>query len=219
QPSLEFENMHRGFDGMREHAFDRARFTAWAEGNTGYPLIDACMRFLAQTGWLNFRMRALLMSFAAYHLWLHWREPALHLARLFTDYEPGIHYNQCQMQSGTTGINTLRIYNPVKQAYDQDSEAEFVRRWVPELAGVPAEQCFEPWKIGQAERKRFGAADYPDPIVDHQSAARRARDCLAEYRSRPGFVDLSREIQRKLGSRKSPPSRRRRSSDKQLRLL
>jgi len=219
QPRLEFENVHRGFDGMREKDFNREKFCAWSEGRTGYPLVDACMRFLVHTGWLNFRMRALLMSFAAYHLWLHWREPSLHLARLFTDYEPGIHYNQCQMQSGTTGINTLRIYNPVKQARDQDPEALFVQRWVPELSGVPSEQCFEPWKLGQAKRQRFGAGDYPEPIVDHQVAARRAKWVLADYRKRPGFAAQAQEVQRALGSRRPSRTKRKQSDQKQLRLF
>lgn len=203
RPDIEFRNVHRGFDGMREPDFSPRLFEAWAQGRTGYPLVDACMRFLIHHGWLNFRMRAMLMSFAAYHLWLHWREPALHLARLFTDYEPGIHYNQCQMQSGTTGINTLRIYNPVKQAQDQDPAAEFVRRWVPELSAVPVRQCFEPWKLGNLERQRYGASEYPEPVVDYQQAARGARARLAEVRQSPGFRDQSRLIQQALGSRKS----------------
>jgi len=221
RPDIEFRNVHRGFDGMREDDFDDPRFQAWSQGRTGYPLVDACMRFLIHHGWLNFRMRAMLMSFAAYHLWLHWREPALHLARLFTDYEPGIHYNQCQMQSGTTGINTLRIYNPVKQAQDQDPDAAFVRRWLPELAQVPAALCFEPWKLGLSERRRYGADDYPEPVVDHQQAAREARARIGEYRRRPGFRDQAREIQQALGSRKSTTRRRRQAKapDKQASLF
>jgi len=216
RPAIEFENVHRGFDGMREDDFDRERFEAWSAGRTGYPLIDACMRWLTHGGWLNFRMRALVMSFAAYPLWLHWREPSLHLARLFTDYEPGIHYNQCQMQSGTTGINTLRIYNPVKQAHDQDPNGDFVRRWVPELAGVPTEHIFEPWKMGDGQRREFGAEDYPEPVVDHVKAVREARKRIGEYRKRPGFRDQADRVQHELGSRRSglPPSGRRRSKKK-----
>jgi deoxyribodipyrimidine photo-lyase len=119
-PRIEFENMHAGYNGLRENNFNEEYFRAWAEGRTGYPMVDACMRALSATGWINFRMRAMLVSFASYHLWLHWREPALYLARLFTDYEPGIHYSQVQMQSGTTGINSVRIYNPIKQGIDHD---------------------------------------------------------------------------------------------------
>ena len=220
RPDIEYQNVHRGFDGMREDDFNPELFRAWSQGRTGYPLVDACMRFLIHHGWLNFRMRALLMSFAAYHLWLHWREPALHLARVFTDYEPGIHYNQCQMQSGTTGINTLRIYNPVKQARDQDPDAVFVRRWLPELADVPTERCFEPWKLGLSERRRYGAEDYPVPVVDHQQAAREARVRIGEYRKRPGFRDQAREIQQALGSRKTTSRRRRaKAPDKQASLF
>lgn len=98
-------------------------------GQTGYAFVDACMRYLQHNGWINFRMRAMLISFASQHLWLHWRKTGEHLARLYTDYEPGIHWPQIQMQSGTTGINTIRIYNPVKQALDQDPTGVFVARW------------------------------------------------------------------------------------------
>ena len=203
RPDIEFANVHAGFDGMREDDFDQDRFQAWAEGRTGYPMVDASMRFLIHTGWLNFRMRAMLMSFAAYHLWLHWREPALHLARLFTDYEPGIHFNQCQMQSGTTGINVPRMYNPVKQAQDHDPNGEFVRRWVPELAGLETKSCFEPWLLGLSERQACGAADYPEPIIDYRQAVSEARARLGDYRRRPGFKEQSRNVQQQLGSRRS----------------
>ncbi|MGY6586663.1 MAG: FAD-binding domain-containing protein [Wenzhouxiangella sp.] len=213
RPAIEFHNVHRGFDGMREDDFNRGYFEAWCEGQTGYPLVDACMRFLHHQGWLNFRMRAMLMSFAAYHLWLHWREPSLHLARLFTDYEPGIHYNQCQMQSGTTGINTPRMYNPVKQAQDQDPDGHFVRRWCPELERVPTDKLFEPWRMGESERRKFSADQYPAPIVDYREAARQARSRLGEYRRQPGFRDQARAVHQALGSRKGSSSRRSKASD------
>ena len=96
------------------------------------------MRALRHHGWINFRMRAMLMSVASYQLWLPWRQSGEALARLFVDYEPGIHWNQCQMQSGTSGINTVRIYNPIKQGLDHDPEGRFIRQWLPELRDVPS---------------------------------------------------------------------------------
>lgn len=219
RPDIEFVNVHPGFDGMREDDFDEARFQAWAEGRTGYPMVDACMRYLTHCGWLNFRMRAMLMSFAAYHLWLHWRQPALHLARLFTDYEPGIHYNQCQMQSGTTGINTPRMYNPIKQAQDHDPNAEFVQRWVPELAGLEPLACFEPWLLGLSERSTRGSADYPEPIVDYRRAVSGARTRLGEYRHRPGFREQSGRVQQQLGSRRGTRKTRKTADRRQQRLF
>ena len=121
-----------------------ARLAAWQQGRTGYPMVDACMRALVATGWINFRMRAMLVSFASHHLWLDWRLFAPWLGRQFLDYEPGIHYPQIQMQSGTTGINTLRIYSPRKQVEDHDPSGVFIRKWVPELAPVPDEHLAEP---------------------------------------------------------------------------
>jgi deoxyribodipyrimidine photo-lyase len=159
-PRIEFENMHPAYDALRNHDFNQHYFEAWKSGMTGYPMVDACMRALTATGWLNFRMRALLMSFASYHLWLHWRKPASHLANLFTDYEPGIHYSQVQMQSGTTGINALRIYNPIKQGFDQDPNGVFIRQWIPELSEMEQEYIHTPWRAASQIK------DYPMPIVD-----------------------------------------------------
>ena len=113
------------------------RFHLWAAGKTGYPLVDACMRCLDTTGWLTFRMRCLCVSFACYHLWLHWRRPAIWLARRFVDFEPGIHFCQMQMQAGCAEFVEMRVYNPIKQATEQDPEGTFIREWLPELRGVP----------------------------------------------------------------------------------
>ena len=103
---------------------------------TGYPLIDASMRCLRSTGYINFRMRAMLVSFASYDLWLDWRRTSRFLASMFVDYEPGIHYSQFQMQSGVTGINAVRVYNPTKQQQDQDPHGVFVKQWIPNLRSV-----------------------------------------------------------------------------------
>jgi deoxyribodipyrimidine photo-lyase len=198
EPRIEFENLHRAYDGLRPAAADAQRLTAWSEGNTGYPFVDACMRALNQHGWINFRMRAMLMSFASYHLWLPWRDTGLHLARKFVDYEPGIHWPQVQMQSGTTGINTMRIYNPVKQGYDQDPAGRFVRAWVPELASAPDAFIHEPWRWDGA-----ASLPYPAPIVDNATAAKAARDALHAIRKGPDHKVAARQIVDKHGSRKA----------------
>ncbi len=201
QPSLEHTNLHSAYDGVRGTGRDDVLFDAWAKGETGLPFVDACMRALIATGWLNFRMRAMLMAVASYHLWLDWRRPGEHLARQFTDYEPGIHWPQVQMQSGTSGINTVRIYNPVKQGFDQDPEGKFVRTWVPELASVPEKFIHEPWRWDGAGQVLDKA--YPLPVVDHLSAARQARQKIWAVRSGADYRHLANAIQERHGSRKS----------------
>ncbi len=201
EPRLEFENLHRLYDGLRPSTPDSTRLDAWANGETGLPFVDACMRYLAATGWLNFRMRSMVMATAAYHLWLDWRAPGLQLARHFTDYEPGIHWSQVQMQSGTTGINTVRIYNPVKQGYDQDPTGVFTRKWVPELAEIPDEHLQEPWNADNAGDVLDKT--YPMRIVDHLAAAREARERVWAVRKGEDFRNEARAIVTKHGSRKS----------------
>ena len=205
EPAIEFQNMLRAADGLREGEVNPERLMAWQAGRTGYPLVDACMRSLLATGWLAFRMRAMLVSFAAYSLWLHWRPVGLHLARHFLDFEPGIHWSQLQMQSGTTGINTLRIYNPTKQARDQDPHGIFIRRWLPALAGVPDLYVHEPWTmptdVQQAVGCRIGS-DYPAPIVDHVAAVREAKRRLALARGSDPARAQAREVARRHGSRR-----------------
>lgn len=203
-PTIEFTNMHRAYAGLREDNHNAALQTAWARGETGLPMIDACMRVLAATGWINFRMRAMLVSFSSYHLWQHWREPALHLAREFLDYEPGIHYPQVQMQSGTTGINTVRMYNPIKQARDQDPTGAFVRRWIPELARVPTDFIFEPWRMPDNLQREYGCAlgrDYPMPVVDVVAAAEHARSTMWIKRKGSEFRKEAQAIFETHGSR------------------
>lgn len=222
EPAIEFQNFARACDGLREDDFNQARFGAWREGRTGYPMVDACMRSLVATGWLNFRMRAMLVSFASYHLWLHWRQTGLFLARQFLDFEPGIHWSQMQMQSGTTGINTLRIYSPVKQARDQDPDGIFIRRWVPELARVPLPYLAEPWKMDISVQRVASCLighDYPAPIVNDKAATQAAKDRLYGLRAQGDSRAEAQAVQQRHGSRKSglPPSGQARSSTRSKR--
>ena len=199
EPEIEIRALHRAADALRPREPDARRLAAWARGETGLPFVDACMRYLNATGWLNFRMRSMVMAVASYHLWLDWRATGAVLARRFTDYEPGIHWPQVQMQSGVTGINTIRLYNPVKQGRDQDPTGAFTRRWVPELAPVPDSFLQEPWKWPGA--KGLLGRMYPEPVVDVVAAARAARDAVWGLRRERGFRDEVAEVVERHASR------------------
>jgi deoxyribodipyrimidine photo-lyase len=200
EPAIETRCLHPAYEGLRPREGDAARLRAWETGQTGLPFVDACMRYLIHGGWLNFRMRAMLVAVASYHLWLDWRESGPHLARMFTDYEPGIHWPQMQMQSGTTGMNTVRIYNPVKQGTDQDPAGAFTRRWVPELAEVPDAHLQAPWAWEGAGRV-LGRA-YPEPVVNVTAAAREAREKVWAVRRGDTFRAEAQRIVKKHASRK-----------------
>lgn len=200
EPAIEHRAMHPALDDLRPRTPDAARLAAWERGETGLPFVDACMRYLHATGWINFRMRAMLVSVATYHLWLDWRAVGLPLARLFTDYEPGIHWSQCQMQAGVTGINTIRMYNPIKQGIDQDPEGRFIRRWLPELAEVPDSFVHEPWRWPDA-RKLLGRR-YPEPLIDPAAAARAAREQIFAARKGAIFKEQAAGVVMRHASRK-----------------
>ena len=205
EPRIEFEPFALAYAELRPREPDPERLAAWIEGRTGYPFVDACMRALRAEGWLNFRMRAMLVSFASYHLWLPWQATSKALAPHFLDYEPGIHYSQFQMQSGTTGINTVRIYNPYKQGRDQDPDGAFIRDWVPELAGVPTDDLHAPHEmpalVAQMAGVRLGR-DYPLPIVDHVTAYRDAKAQLFAVRDTPIARREADGVQQRHGSRR-----------------
>ena len=145
------------------------------------------------------------MSFASYNLWLDWRKTGEHLAQLFTDFEPGIHFSQLQMQSGVTGINAIRIYNPVKQSFDQDKNGIFIKKWLPTLGKVPKEFIHEPWLMDsrlQDEVNCIIGKDYPSPIVDFKSSYRMAKDRIKQVRLNNSFKTVSKQVFKELGSRK-----------------
>uniref|UniRef100_A0A0G4HT94 Photolyase/cryptochrome alpha/beta domain-containing protein n=1 Tax=Chromera velia CCMP2878 TaxID=1169474 RepID=A0A0G4HT94_9ALVE len=207
-PQQESVNVCRLFDGLRDgpnglsEEETKKRLTAWVEGKTGYPMVDAVMRALRKHRWINFRMRAMVVSFACHHLWLDWRLIAVPLARIFLDYEPGIHYPQLQMQAGTTGINANRIYSPSKQVTDHDKEGVFIRKFVPELSRVPSRHLANPEKMPKALQQQAGTvmgSDYPLPIVVHEEAMKSARSLLSAFNKKARASPEASEILRKHG--------------------
>ncbi|MFN3992934.1 MAG: FAD-binding domain-containing protein [Tabrizicola flagellatus] len=214
EPEIETRCLHRAAETLRPRDPDASRLAAWEAGETGLPFLDACIRYLRATGWLNFRMRSMVMAAASYHLWLDWRATGAILARRFTDYEPGIHWPQVQMQSGTTGINTPRIYNPVKQGLDQDPTGAFTRAWVPELAGVPDAFLQTPWAWEGASA--LLGRRYPAPVVDPAAAQRAAREAIFGLRRTSDRAEIAAIVTRhasradpRFVNDRSPPRRRR----------
>lgn len=221
EPTLEKCDLCPAYQHLRRQDgdWDPQKYVAWETGTTGYPFVDACMRCLIEHGWLNFRMRAMLVSFATYNLWLDWKRIAPHLARVFLDYEPGIHYPQLQMQAGTTGINAMRVYNATKQGKDQDPKGVFIRRYVPELRNVPDQYIHEPWKMSEALKDKYyknklslfakGEATledddcrpYPEPIVDEKESARVAKAKLNEVKKAVATRIQANQVYIKHGSR------------------
>ncbi|MGX1112432.1 deoxyribodipyrimidine photo-lyase [Pseudoalteromonas sp. MBR-15] len=185
---------YRNDDKVSEH------LSRFEHGNTGIPLIDACMRCLAATGYINFRMRAMLVSFMTHHLNIHWHCVSLTLSRYFLDFEPGIHYPQIQMQASVTGTNTIRLYNPIKQSEDKDADGIFIKTWCPELSNLPIEYIHQPWQQPPMEALfnnfKLGE-DYPEPMVDLTQAAKEARERLWAFRERDDVKHGARAVLKK----------------------
>ncbi len=197
--TMEEASINKGFHKLKKSVSKQYQ-DAWKTGQTGYPLVDACMRCLNETGYLNFRMRALVVSFLTHNLWQPWQEATTHLSQMFLDFEPGIHFPQLQMQAGETGINMLRIYNPVKNSLEHDPEASFIKKWVPELGPIDTPFAHQPYLMTEMEQQFYNfklGIDYPYPIVELETSRKRAGDVLWNLRKDPKVVEESKRILKK----------------------
>lgn len=203
--TMEEASINKGFHKLKK-GISKTYQIAWKTGQTGYPLVDACMRCLNETGYLNFRMRALVVSFFTHNLWQPWQEATTHLSQMFLDFEPGIHFPQLQMQAGETGINMLRIYNPVKNGLEHDPDASFIKKWVPELKSLDIPFTHQPYLMTELEQQFYNfklGEDYSYPIVDLDVTRKKAGDTLWSFRKNQKVLEESKRILEKhtLGQR------------------
>jgi deoxyribodipyrimidine photo-lyase len=197
--TMEKENINKGYQKLKK-AISLEYQKAWKEGETGFPIIDACMRCLKETGYLNFRMRAMLASFFTHILWQPWQAASKHLSQLFLDFEPEIHFPQLQMSSGETGIHALRVYSPLKNSLEHDKDATFIKKWVPELAKLPIGFIHEPYLMTPLDEQFNNfelGVDYPKPIVDIKTNRKRATDILWGMKNDPEVITDSKRILKK----------------------
>ena len=182
------------FEGRNEEYRDADLVAAWKRGRTGFPMVDASMRCLQQTGWLNFRMRAMCASFFTHILHQPWWIGADWYHHHLIDSDVGINYTQWQSQAGLIGKPSQRVYNPRKQVRDQDPEGDWIARWVPELTDLPSEFLDRPEKAPLAVQRECGVRvgeTYPRPVVDFE--ARRERFWSRYEARRP---EAARELRR-----------------------
>jgi deoxyribodipyrimidine photo-lyase len=133
------------FEGIRQH--NPELLNAYINGTTGFPFLDACMRSLQQTGWINFKQRAMLATFGCNVLLLDWRVVGNVLAHAFIDYDPGIHWKQMQLQSGIDPKHHIPMHNVIKQGKENDPKGEFIKLYIPELRHLDDTNIHEPWSL------------------------------------------------------------------------
>ncbi|MBK9122966.1 MAG: deoxyribodipyrimidine photo-lyase [Chloroflexi bacterium] len=177
-PDVTRRNFNSAYDGVPwRDAGDE--FDEWAEGRTGFPVVDAAMRQLSATGWMHNRARMIVASFLTKDLLIHWRHGEAHFMRYLLDGDiaPNNGGWQWAASTGTDAQPYFRIFNPVNQSERFDPDGSFIRRWVPELADVPAKYLHAPWEAPESPR------DYPPPMVDHRDARLRALNAFKGAKS------------------------------------
>jgi deoxyribodipyrimidine photo-lyase len=165
-------------------------FTAWCEARTGYPLVDAAMRQLTQTGYMHNRLRMVTASFLTKDLGIDWRHGERWFAGQLNDFDLAANNGGWQW-AASTGCDAqpyFRIFNPVTQSERFDADGKFIRKYLPELAKVPGKFIHAPWKMGPLDQQAAGCVigrDYPAPVVEHDQARKRTLERYGKVK-KPG---------------------------------
>lgn len=218
QVDMEFHAVNKAFRGGLPYIYaeiapeeHKKRLNAWLYGQTGFPAIDAAMRYYQKYGWLNFRSRAMITSFACNALRLPWQTVMYELSKLMKDYVPGIHVSQVQMQAGVTGINIIRVYSPQKQLQDHDNKCSFVYKMIPELRSLKPAQIL-------SLSNEFSSSSYTKQIIDFKSESRIMKDALYEISKSEYCTKEAKAVFIKHGSRRRSFSARRGNAKKKSKL-
>lgn len=186
-PQLASENLNYAANGIRIK-WNQALFDVFTKAKTGFPLVDAAVLCLVKTGYLNYRLRALLISFVSHYLWLDWRKAAPWFAQQMPDFEPGIFYGHVQNIAGCTGLYPVPIVNPAKEARLTDKQGNFIKKWLPQFEQVPGILCGNPLAMTPLEQKMYHCEvgkDYCLPIVNPAAAHLFAQNELQRIYEKP----------------------------------
>ncbi len=158
---------------------DSAAFEAWQQGRTGFPIVDAGMRQLLAQGWMHNRLRMIVASFLTKDLHIEWTYGARHFMQHLVDGDlaSNNHGWQWTAGTGTDAAPFYRVFNPVTQGQKFDPDGDYVRRWVPELAGIAGKAVHEPWTLDEQPR------GYPERIVDHAAERKVALERYQQTRA------------------------------------